>query len=177
MLHSKNIFNSCIFFQRRWYDIIQIHYDYYIKNIDKYLFYFRSKDCKELFNYCLKINNISCLKKLYQVYDKKKEFIQKVDDELKVILKKLPSLQKCKTGKSLDATEILNHLSCYNIYLNDYPDFMHQLIKVLELKLLNEEKTNINKKVTQQKETDLNLIPPSYLGTDYMDLYVKTFIP
>jgi IS605 OrfB family transposase len=195
MLHSKNIFNSAIFFQRRWYDIIQLYQKYYFDNLNDYLFELTSNDCLILFKYCLTNKNKDKLSKIYQVYNNKKELLKYInDDELKIYLKSLPSLELCKKGRIQEANEILDNLNQYNISLYDFPDFIQNIKSVLEVKYQNELSTIENNKVKLMRLEDknlninelntkisknliVNLIPPQYLGEYYMDLYVKMFIP
>ena len=151
MLQSKNIFNSSIFFQKRWYDVIGLFNKYYTDNIDDFLFEFTDNDCKTLFKYCLGINNRICLQKIYQVYNKKKDLLELVDDDnLKNILKNLSSLELCKKGRKQNTYEILESLNQYNISLYNFPDFIQNIKNVLEVKIQNETVTRNEYKIKRE---------------------------
>jgi IS605 OrfB family transposase len=162
MLHSKNIFNSAIFFQKRWYEIIGLFNKYYTDNIDDYLFEFTNNDCKTLFKYCLGTKNRICIQKIYQVYNKKKELLELIDDDnLKNILKNLPSLELCKKGRGQNTNEILESLNQYNISLYAFPEFIQNVKNVLEVKIQNElltlERNKIKRELKLMKLEDKNV--------------------
>ena len=190
MLHSKNIFNSAVFLQKRWYEVINVICKYHVKNIEQSLPLLTTNDCKVLFKYCLQIKDNETMKKIYQVSSNKKELLDLVKEKesFKVIKTKGTS----KNGITQTPLDILNCICNPTIekLITDMPffdDVLPRLKMMLSKKQLNESQTLQKKEVTEEntdekddaeKEKGItNLLPPTYLGFGYMDLYVKMNIP
>ena len=68
--YSKQVFNSGIFFQRRWYDAQRIMYQDCLDNLEDYVSYLSTSDLDRLFKYCVESDNVHGIKKLYSLYPK-----------------------------------------------------------------------------------------------------------
>ena len=189
MQHSNNIFNSAVYFQRRWYESITKLYDHVVNNIDEFYEQLTDHDCTVLFKYCKSNTNKlvyeTCMKKLYQIYDKPKELLKLIDDDnIKLRLTEEKTSQICKKGRFHTTSELLDCVNSYTHIMTNvqFPDFLDQLKNVIITKNKNEIKTT--EALEKNKEPDeldltlpINLLPKSFLGHSFMDLYVKQNIP
>lgn len=181
MEHSKNIYNSALFFQRRWYCFTRCICEYYILHINEYIELFSKHDIVELFKYSLKQEKIDCIKKLYVQYGNKSLLEYVKDDGMKDVLKNLSfTRKKSQVGVTQSSKDILECIKFYEttceynniVSSNEDKDkllreFLPKLKTVVDTLLENNELTR------NRNERHLMVMEDKYFNEDIHKLYVQ----
>lgn len=105
---SKNIFNSAVYFQRRWYDIIELLHRDCIDHLDDYITYLTASDTATLFKFCAKRKDIQNMKKLYSINPKVIQYVEDGDTKAALKSTRVTKELKPRTGKNQNNDEILS---------------------------------------------------------------------
>lgn len=187
MSSSKHIYNSAVYFQRKWYEMIQLLCAYQITHMDEYISRYTESDVRILFKYSIQHNHVEHAKRLYCL-NGDSEWLRFVrDDNLRRIFQSMTSDNRCPKGDHQTNQDIINSINKLDLESSSkqLKEFKESLWAVLSKAMENRTQTLARQKITKascsQKRKSATqsicVLPPTYLGLTYMDLYVKQNIP
>jgi putative transposase len=198
-LSSKNVYNSALYCQRKYYSLVQILHQYVVEHFNDYKESLSTNDVKCLFKYCIRNRLLSEAQLVFSVHGSKDMIESIKDEELRSHFQVNKSRRK--GGRSQTASEIIrvfDHLkntSHFEQVLSNKTDNERHQIKEYVIALQNvlaaksesqqntvtrkrDNMTENEKEIADSKKKKLaNVLPPVYLSEHFLDLYVKQNIP
>lgn len=123
MNSSKNVYNSALYVQRKWYEFHRECLVFYMENLQKYLPFFTKSDVEYLFKYSLSLKDEEKAKILYATYGNKSLLEYVVDTNLKEVLQSIRFTGKSECGLKQTTDDMLRTM--YKIENSDL--FWHRM--------------------------------------------------
>lgn len=211
MLRSKNVYNSGVYFQRKWYELTRLICIQTLSSLDTYIPYLTKHDIETLIKFAIKEGDLASAHRLFQLHQDEDILSFIKDKEVRNSFIVVNENLRRQVGRSQTSAEILDKVrqlessEFFQLIVEDKPEkkghlltFIDQLKVVLSKAVTNKEATEKKKaadknkdKVTDKKKAANSkeegnkenapkiprVLPPSYLGMTFIDLYVKQFIP
>jgi hypothetical protein len=200
MLASKNVYNTAIYFQKRWYELYNLICQHQIDHLDQCLPHLTRADVQALFKFAKRTGDRDAMYALYTAHNDP-ILLKVVNDDHRVSeLSSMSGNRQAPLGSVQSYKEILNTIAAmdgspilhsYSMRISEsqsqqlnafIQDLKNVLKKSVENKTITETRRQLKKesmkKESMEKKRDKktrpsNILPPAYLGEFLMDLYCQ----
>lgn len=157
MLCSKNVYNSGVYFQRKWYEVIRLIYTQTLSHLDIYLPYLTKNDIDVLLKFAIKEGDITSAQRLFQIHQDKSivSFIK--NDDVRnsfVVVDKSLRRQVGRNQKPVEILDTIRKLEAsefFQLYVEDKPEKKTHLLTFIEQLKEVISRAITNRKTTHQK--------------------------